>query len=153
MSADTTLAIALSCCSICDHLPFSSVDFLLSYFAHATWPPGSGVESACHKAMDTTKLETAGSICVLFWGLQLDPMPYPNCTQHSLNLCVPDILSLVLQLPMADFMDCRYIFCSSAGVYLKSGQMPYHEMDTVDPTCRHKVQRCITTPCSDPLYS
>ena len=33
----------------------------------------------------------------------------------------------------------QYIFCSSAGVYLKSHQMPHHEVDAVDPKSRHKV--------------
>ncbi len=33
----------------------------------------------------------------------------------------------------------QYIFCSSAGVYLKSPQMPHHEVDAVDPKSRHKV--------------
>ncbi|CAD7701177.1 unnamed protein product [Ostreobium quekettii] len=32
----------------------------------------------------------------------------------------------------------QYIFCSSAGVYLKSGQMPHCEVDAVDPKSRHK---------------
>jgi len=32
----------------------------------------------------------------------------------------------------------QYIFCSSAGVYLKSPQMPHKEEDAVDPKCRHK---------------
>ncbi|CAK0784242.1 Chloroplast stem-loop binding protein of 41 kDa b, chloroplastic [Coccomyxa viridis] len=32
----------------------------------------------------------------------------------------------------------QYIFCSSAGVYLKSHQMPHHEVDAVDPKSRHK---------------
>ena len=34
----------------------------------------------------------------------------------------------------------QYIFCSSAGVYLKSHQMPHHEVDAVDPKSRHKVE-------------
>jgi hypothetical protein len=33
----------------------------------------------------------------------------------------------------------QYIFCSSAGVYLKSEQMPHREEDAVDPKSRHKV--------------
>ena len=33
----------------------------------------------------------------------------------------------------------QYIFCSSAGVYLKSDQMPHREEDAVDPKSRHKV--------------
>ena len=33
----------------------------------------------------------------------------------------------------------QYIFCSSAGVYLKSDQMPHHEEDAGDPKSRHKV--------------
>ena len=33
----------------------------------------------------------------------------------------------------------QYIFCSSAGVYLKSPQMPHREEDAVDPKSRHKV--------------
>ncbi|EIE21708.1 NAD(P)-binding protein [Coccomyxa subellipsoidea C-169] len=32
----------------------------------------------------------------------------------------------------------QYIFCSSAGVYLKSSQMPHFEVDAVDPKSRHK---------------
>ncbi|CAL5229924.1 g13349 [Coccomyxa viridis] len=32
----------------------------------------------------------------------------------------------------------QYIFCSSAGVYLKSHQMPHHEVDAVDPKSRHQ---------------
>lgn len=33
----------------------------------------------------------------------------------------------------------QYIFCSSAGVYKKSPQMPHQEEDETDPNCRHKV--------------
>lgn len=32
----------------------------------------------------------------------------------------------------------QYIFCSSAGVYLKSDQLPHFEVDAVDPKSRHK---------------
>jgi nucleoside-diphosphate-sugar epimerase len=32
----------------------------------------------------------------------------------------------------------QYIYCSSAGVYLKSDQMPHCEVDAVDPKSRHK---------------
>ncbi|BBN68776.1 chloroplast RNA-binding protein [Prunus dulcis] len=32
----------------------------------------------------------------------------------------------------------QYIYCSSAGVYLKSDQLPHFETDTVDPKSRHK---------------
>jgi len=32
----------------------------------------------------------------------------------------------------------QYIYCSSAGVYLKSDQMPHQEQDAVDPKSRHK---------------
>lgn len=32
----------------------------------------------------------------------------------------------------------QYIFCSSAGVYLKSDEMPHMEEDAVDPKSRHK---------------
>ncbi|KAK9811798.1 hypothetical protein WJX72_010267 [[Myrmecia] bisecta] len=32
----------------------------------------------------------------------------------------------------------QYIFCSSAGVYLKSDEMPHREEDAVDPKSRHK---------------
>jgi len=32
----------------------------------------------------------------------------------------------------------QYIFCSSAGVYKKSPQMPHQEEDETDPNCRHK---------------
>jgi nucleoside-diphosphate-sugar epimerase len=32
----------------------------------------------------------------------------------------------------------QYIFCSSAGVYLKSDQLPHLEVDAVDPKSRHK---------------
>ena len=32
----------------------------------------------------------------------------------------------------------QYIYCSSAGVYLKSDQMPHCEADAVDPKSRHK---------------
>lgn len=35
----------------------------------------------------------------------------------------------------------QYIFCSSAGVYLKSDQMPHMETDATDPNSRHKVGR------------
>lgn len=33
----------------------------------------------------------------------------------------------------------QYIFCSSAGVYLKNDQMPHREEDATDPKSRHKV--------------
>ena len=36
----------------------------------------------------------------------------------------------------------QYIFCSSAGVYLKSDQMPHREEDSTDPKSRHKVNTC-----------
>lgn len=35
----------------------------------------------------------------------------------------------------------QYIFCSSAGVYLKSDQMPHQEQDATDPASRHKVAK------------
>ncbi len=38
----------------------------------------------------------------------------------------------------------QYIFCSSAGVYLKSHQMPHCEVDAVDPKSRHKVSLVMT---------
>ena len=38
----------------------------------------------------------------------------------------------------------QYIFCSSAGVYLKSDQMPHREEDSTDQKSRHKV--CWQTP-------
>ena len=34
----------------------------------------------------------------------------------------------------------QYIFCSSAGVYLKSDEMPHMESDATDPKSRHKVR-------------
>lgn len=34
----------------------------------------------------------------------------------------------------------QYIFCSSAGVYLKSDQMPHQEEDATDPSSRHKAR-------------
>ena len=37
----------------------------------------------------------------------------------------------------------QYIFCSSAGVYLKSHQMPHYEVDAVDHKSRHKVNLTI----------
>jgi hypothetical protein len=36
----------------------------------------------------------------------------------------------------------QYIFCSSAGVYLKSSQMPHFEVDAGDPKSRHKARCC-----------
>lgn len=33
----------------------------------------------------------------------------------------------------------QYIFCSSAGVYKKSDEMPHREIDEGDPKSRHKV--------------
>ncbi len=55
----------------------------------------------------------------------------------------------------------QYIFCSSAGVYLKSDQMPHREEDATDPKSRHKVRAAFThlfwmiqAPClSIPLHS
>lgn len=35
----------------------------------------------------------------------------------------------------------QYIFCSSAGVYLKNDQMPHREEDPTDQKSRHKVKR------------
>jgi hypothetical protein len=40
----------------------------------------------------------------------------------------------------------QYIFCSSAGVYLKSDQMPHMETDATDPNSRHKVERQLQNP-------
>lgn len=34
----------------------------------------------------------------------------------------------------------RFIYCSSAGVYLKSDQMPHREEDATDLKSRHKVR-------------
>ena len=34
----------------------------------------------------------------------------------------------------------QYIYCSSAGVYLKNDMMPHREEDAVDPKSRHKVR-------------
>lgn len=34
----------------------------------------------------------------------------------------------------------QYIFCSSAGVYKKSDEMPHREVDEGDPKSRHKVR-------------
>ena len=33
----------------------------------------------------------------------------------------------------------QYIFCSSAGVYKKSDELPHREIDEGDPKSRHKV--------------
>jgi hypothetical protein len=33
----------------------------------------------------------------------------------------------------------QYIYCSSAGVYMKNDQMPHREEDEVDYKSRHKV--------------
>lgn len=40
----------------------------------------------------------------------------------------------------------QYIFCSSAGVYLKSDQMPHREEDAVDHKSRHKVAHRLLLP-------
>ena len=45
----------------------------------------------------------------------------------------------------------QYIFCSSAGVYLKSDQMPHREEDAVDPKSRHKVRGVSATHVDDLL--
>jgi len=45
-----------------------------------------------------------------------------------------DILPILSSLPNLD----QYILCSSAGVYLKSDEMPHKEVDAVDPKSRHK---------------
>ena len=39
----------------------------------------------------------------------------------------------------------QYIFCSSAGVYLKSDQMPHREEDSTDPKSRHKASSLFGT--------
>lgn len=45
----------------------------------------------------------------------------------------------------------QYIYCSSAGVYLKSDQMPHREEDAVDPKSRHKVkQASVDSSCRHP---
>jgi len=41
----------------------------------------------------------------------------------------------------------QYIFCSSAGVYLKSDQMPHREDDSTDPKSRHKVHVTSSASC------
>ena len=41
----------------------------------------------------------------------------------------------------------QYIFCSSAGVYLKNDQMPHREEDATDPKCRHKVTGTLAQNC------
>ena len=35
----------------------------------------------------------------------------------------------------------RYLFCSSAGVYKKSFELPHIEGDVIDPNSRHKVHQ------------
>ena len=45
-----------------------------------------------------------------------------------------DIEPILGALPNLD----QYILCSSAGVYLKSDEMPHNEVDAVDPKSRHK---------------
>ena len=50
----------------------------------------------------------------------------------------------------------QYIFCSSAGVYLKSDQMPHREEDATDPKSRHKVNAvlphlAVTSSCNTVL--
>ena len=41
----------------------------------------------------------------------------------------------------------QYIFCSSAGVYKKSDEMPHREEDAVDFNSRHKVRRSLPAGC------
>ena len=45
-----------------------------------------------------------------------------------------DILPILSSLPNLD----QYVLCSSAGVYLKSDEMPHCEVDATDPKSRHK---------------
>lgn len=41
----------------------------------------------------------------------------------------------------------QYIYCSSAGVYLKNDMMPHREEDAVDPKSRHKVAEWVSETC------
>ncbi|CAH2041029.1 unnamed protein product, partial [Thlaspi arvense] len=60
----------------------------------------------------------------------------------SLNICSPydcrreadEVAPILDALPNLE----QYIYCSSAGVYLKSDLLPHFETDAVDPKSRHK---------------
>ncbi|KAM1749403.1 hypothetical protein FF1_010240 [Malus domestica] len=45
-----------------------------------------------------------------------------------------EVVPIIEGLPKLE----QYIYCSSAGVYLKSDQLPHFEIDAVDPKSRHK---------------
>lgn len=56
---------------------------------------------------------------------------------YDLNGREADEAELIIDALGSNFE--QYIFCSSAGVYLKSIQMPHYETDAGDPKSRHKV--------------
>ncbi|KAJ0079610.1 hypothetical protein Patl1_22456 [Pistacia atlantica] len=55
----------------------------------------------------------------------------PNLEQYALN-------NLSSLRKSKFWLILRYIYCSSAGVYLKSDLLPHSETDAVDPKSRHK---------------
>jgi hypothetical protein len=71
------------------------------------------------------------------------PQPPTRAQGPNLHAVVYDINGREADevLPILDALPNleQYIFCSSAGVYLKSDQMPHREEDAVDFKSRHKV--------------
>lgn len=73
----------------------------------------------------------------------IHPLPHSPACLHLLSTVVYDINGResaearpVLEGARATLE--QYIYCSSAGVYLKSDQMPHRETDATDVKSRHK---------------
>lgn len=74
-------------------------------------------------------------------------MPF-DAVVYDLNGREADEAEIILSaLPNLE----QYIFCSSAGVYKKSDEMPHREIDEGDPKSRHKVQSLHPPSPSPPL--
>ena len=64
--------------------------------------------------------------------------PFPSCAVvYDINGREAEEAEIVLDAVGPGLQ--QYIFCSSAGVYKKSEQMPHREEDDVDFNSRHKV--------------
>eukprot|EP00983_Pelagomonas_calceolata_P007075 230511-Pelagomonas_calceolata.AAC.2 len=61
-------------------------------------------------------------------------------TSSKDKLLKDDVVAVFAMCPCVHpLLAPRFIYCSSAGVYLKSDQMPHREEDATDLKSRHKV--------------
>lgn len=66
----------------------------------------------------------------------LSPTPLPHAVVYDINGREAEEADLILEaLPSLE----QYIYCSSAGLYKASHELPHFETDAGDPKSRHKV--------------